>query len=66
MITLNPGAVDALEYLRKTVPGGFVLSERVQTMICEEARKIGWQPPKAAPHVRGWTLTGILKLSCAF
>ena len=45
-VCIDKEADNALEFLRKATPGGYVLSLRIRQVLIEDARRLGWKPPK--------------------
>ena len=48
-VSIDGETDNALEYLKKTVPGGYVLSSRIRQVIKEDAKKFGWVRPDEWP-----------------
>jgi len=45
-VCIDKEADNALEFLRKATPGGYVLSLRMRQVLISDARRLGWEPPK--------------------
>jgi len=48
-VSIDSETDNALEYLKKTVPGGYVLSSRIRQVIKEDAKSFGWVWPDEWP-----------------